>query len=80
MSIVGAMYSGISGLNTNAMMMEIIGNNLANINTPAFKFSRADFGDILSRPWPAGWKSGAACAPAAPAWCCRKAASRRRKT
>ncbi len=48
MSIVGAMYSGISGLNTNATMMEIIGNNLANINTPSFKHSRADFSDILA--------------------------------
>lgn len=48
MSIVGAMYSGISGLNSNSTMMEIIGNNLANINTPAFKYSRADFADVLS--------------------------------
>jgi flagellar hook protein FlgE len=48
MSIVGAMYSGISGLNSNSTMMEIIGNNLANINTPAFKFGRAEFGDILA--------------------------------
>ncbi|MDP8224568.1 MAG: flagellar hook protein FlgE [Candidatus Lernaella stagnicola] len=48
MGIVGAMYSGISGLNSNSTMMEIIGNNLANINTPAFKHARADFSDILS--------------------------------
>jgi len=49
MSIIGAMYSGVSGLDANSTMMEIIGNNLANINTPGFKFSRADFADILSK-------------------------------
>lgn len=49
MSVIGAMYSGVSGLDSNSTMMEIIGNNLANINTPGFKYSRADFADILSK-------------------------------
>jgi flagellar hook protein FlgE len=48
MAIIGTMYSGISGLIANGLAMEIIGNNLANINTPAFKASRGDFSDILS--------------------------------
>ena len=49
MSIIGAMFSGISGLNANSAAMEIIGNNLANINTPAYKYSRAEFSDVLSK-------------------------------
>ncbi|NLH51155.1 MAG: flagellar hook protein FlgE [Myxococcales bacterium] len=58
MSIIGAMYSGISGLGSNATMMEIIGNNLANINTPAFKFSRADFSDVLAKTLAGGMEIG----------------------
>jgi flagellar hook protein FlgE len=52
------MYSGISGLNSNSVMMEIIGNNLANINTPAFKYSRADFGDVLAKVMAGGMEVG----------------------
>ena len=58
MSVIGAMYSSISGLNANSTAMEIIGNNLANVNTPAFKFSRADFADILSKTLSRGMSAG----------------------
>lgn len=58
MSVIGAMFSGISGLNSNAQAMEIIGNNLANINTPAFKYSRADFADVLSKLMSQGFSVG----------------------
>ncbi len=54
MAIIGTMYSGISGLIANGVAMEIIGNNLSNINTPAFKSSRPDFADILSRSMGSG--------------------------
>ena len=47
MSILGSMYSGISGLNANSSAMAVVGNNISNINTTAFKGNRAEFADIL---------------------------------
>jgi len=58
MSVLGAMFSGISGLNANSVAMEVIGNNLSNINTPAYKSSRADFSDILSKTIAGGYSVG----------------------
>lgn len=48
MGISSALYSGVSGLNTNGQAMTVIGNNLANTNTLGFKGSRTVFSDLLS--------------------------------
>ncbi|ADW18373.1 flagellar hook-basal body protein [Desulfobulbus propionicus DSM 2032] len=48
MGIQSALYSGVSGLNTNSQAMSVIGNNLANTNTLGFKGSRSIFSDLLS--------------------------------
>ena len=48
MGISSALYSGVSGLNTNGQAMSVIGNNLANTNTLGFKGSRTIFSDLLS--------------------------------
>ncbi len=48
MGISSALFSGVSGLNTNANAMSVIGNNLANTNTVGFKGSRSVFSDLLS--------------------------------
>lgn len=48
MGISSALYSGVSGLNTNSQAMSVIGNNLANTNTLGFKGSRTIFSDLLS--------------------------------
>ena len=48
MGIQSAMFSGVSGLNTNSQSMSVIGNNLANANTLGFKGSRSVFSDLLS--------------------------------
>jgi flagellar hook protein FlgE len=48
MGISSALYSGVSGLNTNSAAMTVIGNNLANTNTIGFKGSRTVFSDLLS--------------------------------
>jgi flagellar hook protein FlgE len=48
MGISSALYSGVSGLTTNATAMSVIGNNLANTNTLGFKTSRSVFSDLLS--------------------------------
>ena len=50
--MIGSLYTGISGLNTNAMAMSIIGDNIANVNTTAFKSSRATFANILNQSLP----------------------------
>ncbi len=48
MGITSAMFSGVSGLNTNSQAMSVIGNNLANTNTLGYKGSRYVFSDLLS--------------------------------
>lgn len=48
MSITAAMYSGVSGLLANAEGINVIGNNLANVNTVGFKSGRMLFSDLLS--------------------------------
>ncbi len=48
MGISSALYSGVSGLNSNGQAMTVIGNNLANTNTVGFKGSRTIFADLLS--------------------------------
>ena len=48
MGMSSALYSGVSGINANGQAISVIGNNLANTNTVAFKGSRAVFADLLS--------------------------------
>ena len=51
MPLIGSLTSGVSALKAFAKGMEVIGDNIANVNTTAFKGSRAqysdDFADIL---------------------------------
>ena len=47
--MIGSLFAGISGLNANSLAMSIIGDNIANINTPSFKGNRASFANILSQ-------------------------------
>ncbi|MEN6389693.1 MAG: flagellar hook protein FlgE [Syntrophomonas sp.] len=42
-----SMFSGVSGLKNMQMAMDVIGNNMANVNTPGFKRSRVVFQDTL---------------------------------
>jgi flagellar hook protein FlgE len=43
-----ALSSGVSGLQAHQKMLDIAGNNLANVNTTAFKSSRITFSELLS--------------------------------
>jgi flagellar hook protein FlgE len=43
------MYSGVSGLRSHQTMMDVIGNNIANVNTTGFKSSSVTFQDTLSQ-------------------------------
>lgn len=44
-----ALMSGVSGLKSHQTMIDVAGNNLANINTTAYKTSRVSFADLLSQ-------------------------------
>lgn len=49
MGLTTAMYTGLTGLNVNQTRIETIGNNLANVNTTAFKGSRTLFQTQVSQ-------------------------------
>ncbi|MGH4050385.1 MAG: flagellar hook-basal body complex protein [Clostridium sp.] len=42
-------YSGVSGLKVNQVKLDVIGNNIANVGTTAFKSSRVRFKDMVSQ-------------------------------
>lgn len=44
-----SMFSGVSGLKNHQTKMDVIGNNIANVNTIGFKASRVTFQDIYSQ-------------------------------
>lgn len=54
MGLTTAMYTGLSGMNVNQTRIDTIGNNIANVNTTAFKGSRTLFQSQLSRLLSAG--------------------------
>src|SRR4051794_37676018 len=43
MALTSALFTGLSGLDVNQTKMNVVGNNIANVNTVAFKRSRALF-------------------------------------
>ncbi len=47
--MMSSMYSAISALKANQMAMDVIGNNVANVNTVGFKSSTVTFSDVLSQ-------------------------------
>lgn len=44
-----SMFSGVSGLRAHQTRMDVIGNNIANVNTVAFKSSRVTFQEIFNQ-------------------------------
>jgi flagellar hook protein FlgE len=44
-----SLWSGVSGLQAHQIAMDVEGNNIANVNTIGFKYSRANFSDMLSQ-------------------------------
>jgi flagellar hook protein FlgE len=47
--MIGSLFAGISGLNANSTAMTVIGDNIANVNTTAFKANRSMFANVLSQ-------------------------------
>lgn len=43
------MFSGVSGMRSHQGMMDVVGNNIANVNTTGFKSSNVTFQDLLSQ-------------------------------
>ncbi len=56
-TMLRSMYSGISGMKNFQTKLDVIGNNIANVNTYGFKKSRVVFKDMISQ------SSGGASAP-----------------
>ncbi|HPO97764.1 MAG TPA: flagellar hook-basal body complex protein, partial [Bacillota bacterium] len=44
-----SMFAGVSGLRNHQIRMDVIGNNIANVNTIGFKSSRVSFQDTLNQ-------------------------------
>lgn len=49
LAMMRSLFAGVSGLTTHQTRMDVIGNNIANVNTIGFKKSRATFQDMLSQ-------------------------------
>lgn len=47
--MIRSMYSAVSGLRNHQTMMDVVGNNIANVNTTGFKSSNTVFQDVLSQ-------------------------------
>src|SRR5436189_4281044 len=54
MASTTALFTGLSGLNANARRLDVIGNNIANVNTTAFKSNRMSFSPTFSRNFSLG--------------------------
>ncbi|MFA7500491.1 MAG: flagellar hook-basal body complex protein, partial [Sulfurimonas sp.] len=44
-----SLFSGVSGLQSHQIAMDVESNNIANVNTVGFKYSRANFSDLLAQ-------------------------------
>ena len=55
-----SLYSGISGLQAHQQMLDVTGNNIANVNTVGFKSSSVEFEDTLSQLVSGATAAGAA--------------------
>ena len=44
-----SLWAGVSGLNAHQIAMDVEGNNIANVNTAGFKYSRVNFSDLLNQ-------------------------------
>ncbi len=49
MAFLRSLFSGVSALRNHQTMMDVIGNNIANVNTAGFKASRASFSELYSQ-------------------------------
>ena len=57
--MIRSMYAAISGLRNHQTMMDVVGNNIANVNTNGYKGSSTVFTDVLSQTLTGGNAPGA---------------------
>jgi len=48
-TMLRSMYSGISGMKNFQTKLDVVGNNIANVNTAGFKKGRITFQDLMSQ-------------------------------
>jgi len=53
-----SLFAGISGLASAGKQLDVIGNNIANVNTVGFRSGKIHFGDILSQSVTGGSAAG----------------------
>ncbi len=58
MASTSALFTGLSGLSANARNLDVVGNNIANVNTTGFKSSRLNFQTQFYRTFSAGSPPG----------------------
>ena len=49
MSLFGSLFSGVSGLTAQSQSMSMISDNVANVNTTAYKGAEAQFSSLVTR-------------------------------
>lgn len=47
--MIRSLYAGVSGMRNHQIRMDVVGNNIANVNTTGFKAGRANFQDLFSQ-------------------------------
>lgn len=47
--MIGALYTGTTGIKANTKALSVVGDNIANVNTTAFKSNRPEFANLLSQ-------------------------------
>ena len=53
--MVRSMIAGVAGLKTHQSKMDVIGNNIANVNTTAYKSSSMVFSELISQTTPVSY-------------------------
>ena len=54
MALLGSLNTGASGVKTQGKTMQVVGNNIANVNTFGFKRNHVAFADLMGNTWPQG--------------------------
>ncbi len=49
MPLSGALFASVSGLDATSTAISVVGDNIANVNTPGFKARRTEFADVLGQ-------------------------------
>ena len=55
--MIRALGNGVSGLNNHQIKMDVIGNNIANVNTIAYKKGRVTFNEVLGQEFQSSGRS-----------------------